>query len=142
MNVEKIRQVGQAILKEPRRFNMSWWMQPVNLSHDYFSHPPCGTTLCFAGQWAVRFGGLPIRPREESYMPSGATIPDACQKDLQLPNDKLFYENSWPNRVRARHLHLAGTREYAEHFVNVVLEDYIATNGWQNPPEQSTEVSP
>jgi hypothetical protein len=51
-----------------------------------------------------------------------------CADALNLPSERLFYMSEWPRRLQTKLK--AGTRRYAEHFVNVVLEDYIATNGW------------
>jgi len=131
MNVTAMRQVGEYILAEPRRFNMrAVWLEAIGLDvSKYYLHslhhskdaiPPCGTVACFAGEWAIINKLAPI-----DY----SAIANLCRQSLDLPNDDLFFMDSWPARLRTRLL--AGTRRYAEHFVNVVMEDYIATNGWE-----------
>lgn len=135
MDTITMRQVGEYILAEPRRFNMlAVWVESVgqngniseSLQHAKNAIPPCGTVACFAGEWAIMKGVIDPT-RLGRYIPS---VSHNCKTALKLPNDKLFFENSWPERLRTSMK--AGTRRYAEHFVKVVLEDYIATNGWEN----------
>jgi len=124
-----MRQVGELILAEPRRFNMlAVWIERINpdntlsasLRHAKNAIPPCGTVACFAGEWAI----------ENGYESVLSGISSLCARSLDLPNDHLFFVRSWPARLQTNLK--AGTPRYAEHFVKVVLEDYIATNGWEN----------
>lgn len=140
--VDKIRQIGQDILDEPRRFDMATWFRKIITpgvhGRTARTMPPCGTTACFAGTWAIRYLGVDpsvgniqadLRLRLGSAkLPS---LADACEDALRLPDDRLFYEAEWPYL-----LHMGidrfnpGTKAYARYFVKVVLEDYIRTNGW------------
>ena len=137
MDVEKMRQIGQDILAIPQRFNMNQWYGRITESqhvfetgHDEDSRPPCGTVACFAGEWGLRFGGVAI-DRPSDYASGGVHIDDACRSDLGLANDNLFYVGSWPRRLQEQLRARPGTPEYARYFVETVLEDYIATNGWE-----------
>lgn len=140
MNARKMRQIGKDILKEPRRFNMSTWFErltskqeAVRANHATTQLPPCGTTCCFAGAWAIRYAGIePADPRESvlDKQLGVVHVSDACRDDLKLPNLRLFYTHRWPTRLQT--ILKAGTVRYAKHFVEKVLEDYIATNGWES----------
>jgi len=133
MDVTAMRQVGEFILAEPRKFNMrALWIEPISsvlaasLHHAKSAIPPCGTVACFAGEWAIRTG----YESEVLSLESGYNCGEMCRESLNLPNNDLFLESSWPMRLQTTLK--AGTRAYAEHFVKVVLEDYIANNGWEN----------
>jgi hypothetical protein len=142
MNVRKMRQIGKDILAEPRRFNMRDWARKVrdryaleDVGHATTAQPPCGTVMCFAGEWAIRYLKLsPSELVENKYerVFNGRPISDAARLDLGMPNERLFYESNWPTEVEFPGKLKAGTKKYAEHFVNVVLESYIRTNGWEN----------
>lgn len=155
MNVRKMRQIGKDILAKPRRFNMLGWFlkitnrtQAMAEDHAVGAIPPCGTAACYAGHWAMRYAGVSLEMSEKmlarspapSYLPDsegrglGEYIPDACADDLDLPNQRLLHSNEWPARLKTKLK--AGTRRYAEHFVNNVLEDYIKTDGWKGEAEQ------
>jgi hypothetical protein len=137
MDEEKMRQIGQGILALPERFNMNRWFEKVRdesaakeVGRDPECLPPCGTTCCFAGEWAVRFQQVDLAGDLSHTFPD-----DDCVAALGLPNYRLFYTSDWPERFRnAERLPnlpaLPGTPEYARFFVDTVLEDYIATNGW------------
>lgn len=140
MNVRKIRQIGKDILKEPRCFNMAPFFAKIfsrrdaeQINHSPRAIPPCNTVCCFAGEWALRYAGasvgVPISDPPNLYI-LGEYISDACERDLGLPNQRLFHAEDWPERLRFGSFK-AGTKRYAEHFVYKVLEDYIATNGWE-----------
>lgn len=138
MNVEKMRAIGQAILAEPRRFNMGFWGaafgDAVDQGHAKTARPPCGTVCCFAGEWALLYTDTSpekLRKRDEFH----GTIADMAQKDLDLPNTDLFHSLFWPGNLRHPASMKSGTKRYAEHFVNVVLESYIRTNGWTKPDQ-------
>lgn len=47
MNVKLLRKIQKAILAEPRRFEMTRWVQKVEANGP--DDPPCGTTACIAG---------------------------------------------------------------------------------------------
>lgn len=141
MNVRKMRQIGKDILAEPKRFNIDTWGRSINTKAeaDEFGHaktavPPCGTVCCFAGEWALRY--LKVSPEElttDHLNPNHqGHVSGLCLKDLKLPNGNLFYSDYWPEEIRIPKRIKPGTRKYAEHFVNVVLESYIRTNGWEN----------
>lgn len=142
MDVEKMRQIGQDILAIPARFNMNRWFEKIRNAQDAreVGHseewlPPCGTVCCFAGQWAVCFQQVDLLSN------LSATFPDEdCVAALRLPNYRLFYTSAWPERLRNTQAlpnitALPGTPEYAHYFVETVLEDYIATNGWEGEAE-------
>lgn len=140
MNVRKMRQIGKDILAEPRRFNMTRWASRILDEQDAKIHdhsltnlPPCGTVCCFAGSWALRYAKVsPEELRRNPYeCVDGKGVDVLAELDLDLPNDTLFFADRWPLEVQNHRLK-AGTRKYAEHFVNVVLESYIRTNGWEN----------
>jgi hypothetical protein len=121
---------------------MKTWGSAIRDSNDadIYDHaesaiPPCGTICCFAGEWALRYGK--IKPEDLAY--SGyftfggvylQSVASKASEDLDLPNSSLFYEENWPVEVRMPRGFKAGTRRYAEWFVDVVLEDYIKTDGW------------
>jgi hypothetical protein len=142
MNVRKMRQIGKDILAEPRRFNIRDWAQRVHdrgdledADHAVTALPPCGTVMCFAGEWAIRYlkmspADLVVRKYDKAF--NGLPLADAARLDLQMPNESLFFESRWPLEVEFSSKMKAGTKNYAEHFVNVVLESYIRTNGWEN----------
>jgi len=138
MDIEKIRAVGQEILREPRRFNMGTWGDFYNASDlpHVASPPPCGTICCFAGVWSIIF---------EEYTPREVAIgvnflldnpvEFRCLKGLNLPNVDLLHSIAWPITLQEGIVALTpGSEEYASYFVNVVLEDYIATDGWADVP--------
>lgn len=134
MNVEKMRLIGQDILAEPRRFNMLEWLAKIVTpfdamlkGHSIKNRPPCGTAVCYAGAWALR--ELGVDPGEASLEKWGYEPAEACADDLDLPNQRLFFTQRWPRRLEFEDN--AGTKAYAKYFVNVVLEDYIKTNGWE-----------
>lgn len=135
MNVRKMRQIGKDILAEPRRFNMTFWMIDATAldKSQHARKPPCGTVCCFAGEWGLRYGKIKPDKRQD-FVQSGEFknrhISSACQMDLDMPNQRLLRDTSWPSQLHTKHK--PGTVRYAKHFVNVVLENYIATNGWQN----------
>lgn len=137
MDVETMRQIGQDILALPARFNMNRWFEKVldkddalRVCHSADHLPHCGTVCCFAGEWAIRSGrtmGLSDDELED-FVPE-----EACWAALSLPNYHLFHTWEWPYRLRVGlNAFKAGTPEYAAYFVNVVLENYIATNGWED----------
>lgn len=159
MAVYKIRQIGRDILDEPRRFNMAMWLRKLSLEdwratgRTARTAPPCGTTACFAGEWAIRYLGVdpgasnPLDDAAEAAsealgMDVDHSIARACQSDLGLPDDHLFYEFSWPDCLsEGLSRYNPGTKAYARYFVNVVLEDYIRTNGWTDHLETGEERS-
>ena len=143
MNVRKMRRIGKDILAEPRRFNMIMWFAAVKSKeqarlrdHSTASLPPCGTTCCFAGEWAIRY--RQVDPMEiasddhDGYTADGKCyIPSECMSDLGMPNSYLLFKSDWPDRLTKKMGKFkAGTKAYANYFVKVVLEDYIKTNGW------------
>lgn len=141
MNVRKMRQIGKDILAEPRRFNMSEWGRSIDgkwelrqIGHAVTAMPPCGTVCCFAGAWAIRYAKITPAELPDEIYTEGGKLADglgwAASEDLNLPNDDLFYPFRWPAKLQRNFK--AGTQKYAEHFVNVVLESYIRTNGWEN----------
>lgn len=140
MNVRKMRQIGKDILAEPRRFNMTAWFGTVYskgtasiLDHSEKAIPPCGTVCCFAGEWAMRYAKAQFKydgTYHDYSKDKDEYIENACVNHLDLPNRLLIHQTRWPGRLRTKHK--AGTKAYAKHFVNKVLEDYIATNGWQD----------
>ncbi len=151
MNISKIRQIGEDILAEHRRFSMDSWMMKLfkagaspqerrkaakEMGHSLANYPPCGTTACFAGAWAIRYRGVDPRledPFRDLYA-SGGSVGDRCRRDLDLPNDNRFFDSHWPERARARLARMRpGTKTYARFFVEEVLEDYIETGGWRKP---------
>lgn len=145
MNVEKMHAIGQAILAEPRRFNMELWGATVEDGIDEANHaktakPPCGTVCCFAGEWALLHTNTPPEKLwgpyfhkgefSNNWRPGYEHIADMAMADLDLPNDRLFHTIVWPKDLLHPASMKPGTKRYAEHFVNVVLESYIRTNGW------------
>lgn len=141
MNVRKMRQIGKDILAEPRRFNIDTWGLSIDTKaaaeeygHAKTAVPPCGTVCCFAGEWALRY--MKVSPKEltnNSYnLKNLGHVSYLCAEDLELPNQDLFYSDFWPEKIRTPKGVKPGTKRYAEHFVNVVLESYIRTNGWEN----------
>jgi len=147
MNVRKIRQLGKDILTHHKRFNMCYWFTKIKTkdaakwaNHSLTDLPPCGTAACFAGHWAIRYREVdPGKLTQTDSMIHGnvedsdgfyTSLSELCQNDLDLPNTYLFIHNDWPRRLRECQAK-AGTLAYAEHFTHTVLEDYIATNGWE-----------
>lgn len=142
MKVDEIRQIGQEILNEPREFNMSAWVliMKTRLNAYMYNHsvehlPPCGTAMCFAGEWAKKYlaNGDPETLLRKYCESDYLGVEEKCREALSLPNSRLFYESQWPLEFKFKIIDNLkyGTREYAEFFVKTVLEDYINTNGWQ-----------
>lgn len=137
MNVRKMRQIGKDILNEPRRFNMRDWFQTLERAVEQKIKPPCGCVACFAGHWGIRYAGADIHIQANAgygcgVLPQGLIV-DLCAHDLSLPNSDLFYIYDWPPKHRNKIANLKeGSKSYARYFVEVVLEDYIATNGWES----------
>jgi hypothetical protein len=77
MNIERLLAIKEAILKEPQRYNQTWFRIP-----DYSS---CGTAHCIGG-WAVALFGSP----------SDTFNSQSAQKILDLNREQaenLFFED-------------------------------------------------
>jgi len=139
MDIEKIRAVGQEILREPRRFNMETWGSRFG-EFDWLRHvksgPPCGTICCFAGEWSMLAEGFtPEQVADRDHLSLYRRLSVRCQEDLEMPNRWLLNTACWPPRLLRGCSRLTpGSSKYAAYFVNVVLEDYIATDGWEAKP--------
>ncbi len=46
MNIPLLKEIQAAILEEPKRFQMSWWIEESN-------ETPCGTAACIAGHAVI-----------------------------------------------------------------------------------------
>jgi hypothetical protein len=88
MNVELLLKVKQAILEEPRRFDMAEWS-----SEDVYGKakiPNCGTTCCMSG-WATA-----IYNRDNGARfgyPDGEDVLDISSEQ----GDRLFFLSQWPS---------------------------------------------
>jgi hypothetical protein len=119
MNVEKLRAVKDAILAEPRKFDMGVFFQ---WSPDT---APCGTTGCIAG-WAMqhemqilgkdffsseKFLDSVMSKKKELSLKYGLEYPEEVdyaelgQAILELTSEQareLFYDENWPEEFRER----------------------------------------
>lgn len=128
MNVELMREVGKSILREFQSFDMDYFYQVSSDTDRY-----CSTYCCFAGRYLLDHtdyykDGNTYNPYKDEK-PGEAK---AARLGLDMPNSRLFYCSQWPINLAEPHQKglIAGSLEYAEYFVNVVLEDYIKTDGW------------
>lgn len=125
MNTQLLNRVTFAILNEPRKFDISSWVE-----HDRRS--PCGTTACIAGHALAinrKFKSLkPLFPLDELD-----AIEESAKNALGLTNDearRLFYRPIWPNGF-----HPIAYREDGESIEEVAdnafwrIQHFIATNG-------------
>jgi len=103
MNIELLQKVRDAILAEPRRFNMGYWVT------DGVTTAPCGTAACIGG-YALVLNKMEedktmdwVRGIHYFTMSPGWIIVTDAQRVLGLTLDqrsRLFNDNCWPNPYR------------------------------------------
>lgn len=125
MNVKLLRKVQKFILEEPRRFNMSSWIVPLDDWLD--DRPPCGTALCIAG--AVYAIGKNLRLNRTSVV--GDLVEAFASDHLDLNQEesrRLFFAGNWP--LRFNRMYYYGRTPLDRAKVGVERIDYfIKTKG-------------
>lgn len=125
MNTKLLNQVANAILDEPRKFDIRAWVRDDKES-------PCGTTVCIAGHALAitrRFGNLkPLFELDEKDL-----IESAAQEALGLTDQqrrRLFFRPNWPEKFQP-----IAYREEQETFEEVAdnafwrIQHFIAARG-------------
>jgi len=131
MNVPLLKKVGQAIMAEPRWFDMTWWIDTTS------DKAPCGTTACIGGfaillskikgrltekTWATTANKIP----QKSYMPRyTATVLLDLDKDQAF---RLFDINHWPYKFTVAY-QAADRPERRAKAAADRIEFFIQTNG-------------
>lgn len=95
MNTRLLRKVQKAIMKEPRRLNMSYFGREVDHNMHPEIYPPCNTQGCIAGHvlWITHPRVFLRAIAKDDYI-----ISDRARQDLQLTTEqsnRLFYFKSW-----------------------------------------------
>lgn len=113
LNVPLLRKVQKHILEEPRRLNMSQWLQ-------YSDAAPCGTVGCIAG-WALKLSGSRLRNTDKFAKAASEllNIKFSRTKDYRLFNDdcdaaRLFSTLNWPRQFSERYYSSEFPSERAE----------------------------
>lgn len=119
LNVELLRKIQKHILEEPRRLDMTAWLDaaPVDVV-------PCGTVACIAG-WALHLSNTKPGSTTEGGKWSGP-----ARKVLGLSyeeGDKLFYEDNWPAPFATNFCHAEGPKARAK--IAVARIDYLIREG-------------
>jgi hypothetical protein len=122
MNIKLLEKVANAILDEPRKFDMGSWAKPSDLS-------PCGTACCIAGH-AVAIGmALPslqqVDVMDDNDMFAVARNARALIGSSDLGN--LFHLDDWP--IEFRHAYWSATREERGEVGFWRIQHFIATEG-------------
>jgi len=139
MNKELLLRVKAHILEEPRRLNMSNWIQDArvgSLVHDAYESnrvgqfakhalteneaPPCGTVACLAG-WACVLSGHPAE--------SGDWLSERGGLFLDLTEDQkseLFWPESWGGHSAYLEYKTCGNAEQRAQVVARVIDAFIA----------------
>lgn len=138
MNKELLLRVKAHILEEPRRLNMSNWIQNAEaglcVSYEFESGeldihtlskdevPPCGTVACIAG-WACLLSDKKVR----NYSAESTAI-----RSLNITfgqSEKLFFPYGWPNKADYEEYQSCGNAEQRAQIVARVIDGFIATEG-------------
>lgn len=132
MNKELLLRVKAHILEEPRRLNMSNWMDRVEIgaeiAHIYESGsvhimrqdevPPCGTVGCIAG-WAAVLDGVPMDD-------IGGWAGREALGLNEFEGGELFYPGYWPNRDDYYEYKGCGNAQQRAQVVARVIDAFIA----------------
>lgn len=96
MNTKLLNQVAEAILDEPRKFNMDDFVMPSDKS-------PCGTACCIGGHAiAIAYRYKKLSDVRQIY-DRGCTISSAAKAALKLVGfgaENLFYTLNWPTEFK------------------------------------------
>lgn len=112
MNRTLLRKIAQNILDEPKRFDMSGWIEADRSTQ----RPTCGTACCIGGWAAVESGWkVVMKPDEDGnkeiwyISPEGekslgvGNLISAAEEALQISSTdagRLFYTENWPDEFR------------------------------------------
>jgi len=131
MNVKLLRRIQKAIRKEPRRFNMLWWV----VTGDQES--PCGTSACIGG-YAVILSKIPKLLTTKKWLDAVEDIRkdssntwDPAKAVLGLDTDqatRLFDENRWPREFSVAYQATEDRRERAKLAIKRI-DFFIKTKG-------------
>ena len=136
---KRIREAIQFILKEPRRFNMRYPVEPVRESsgtkvnfyglpmQGQIDLPPCGTVCCFAG--ALYLQGMKIRNLKSRQFSWFYEVQPYAKERLglsEMESRKLFHVEDWPETFEI--LYNNATTSIERAYVGAArFEHYIAT---------------
>ncbi len=123
MNTKLLNKVANAILDEPRMFDMGAW---VNQN----ANSPCGTTACIAG-FAVAIDRKYKRLRSLQILDSRDLIEDVAMKTLDIGSvarHRLFHRPNWPGIFKDASF-AAKSREEAADIAFWRIQHFIATEG-------------
>ncbi len=96
---------------------------PVIMADWFTETSTCGTVGCIAGNICLASGE---KPWERSTLngPYAAALAD-------LPNRHLFFTHQWPVAFQEEYSRLDENSIQPADLISRVVEDYIATNGWE-----------
>lgn len=129
INVPLLRKVQKFLLAEPRRFDMTEWINPSEYSN-VLKEPPCGTACCIAG--ATYLIAKKITPCGEIAGTAEAyEVSLAATKALIIDSDqesRLYLTSGWPKRFQKAY-HKAKTPLARAKAGVARIEHFIKTKG-------------
>ena len=131
MNTELLKKIKEAILAEPRNFNMAMWIL-------WDADAPCGTTACIGG-WAAVIANELKDPGEQRALQEGHQLGNRLTFEngtealnlSKMEESRLCYDDNWPEPFRTRYSE-ASDRDDRQLMAQIAAEriDYfIATDG-------------
>jgi hypothetical protein len=132
MNTKLLRKIQQEIRKEPRRLDMSVWIDVYPPRHTI--DPPCGTTACIAG-FATILASRDKKTFSEEALKIKRDYERSTQEEggktlLLTPqqSSRLFFVHSWPEKFRDR-WYGALTKHTEAEIACERIEHFIKTRG-------------
>lgn len=142
MNKELLLRVKAHILEEPRRLNMSNWIDsgepgtPIAFDFEDDANwqdlhvltpeeaPPCGTVACIAG-WSCILGmDAPAKEIAKNHRVEGSARQLLDISPLQ--KEELFYPYNWPNPADYEEYRTCGNAQQRAQVVARVIDAFIA----------------
>jgi len=133
LNVKLLRKIQKFILAEPRRFFMTYGVEPAEtlfISAGTKAYPPCGTTCCIAG--AAYIIENKIEKTLSKTRVEWEIVRNTAVKVLGIPDrertEKLFYDEYWPLKFKIQYDDAETPLQRAK--VGVArIEHFIKTDG-------------
>jgi len=132
MKTEPLLQIKADVLAHPRQFQMLSLFSP-SLDDLSTNAGGCGTAACICGwYWHRKLQSQELVYTERKVEHTGNVMKIAVA-ELQLPNDSLFHIDHWPSPFESAYENAIAQQNFPEaaRIVGQVIDDYIATNGWQ-----------
>ena len=150
LNVARFRQIQEIIREEPRRFEMSQWVQTQTrhdvvqtiagpLPSDLWEFPDCGTVCCLAGwdQTLVRMERGNNMQQAAKFVENDAFLTGSLAMfDLGLKTKCLFFVGGWPQPFQSDYNKAIAEKDYrlSTHIACSLIDHVIEhAEEWEAP---------